>query len=151
MKTFSTIAVAALTAVGLGLTTTAFGDGCDKGSHGAGEQHDQGMRGMHSTGEHGGQAETRLNTLKSELKLTTNQTKAWETFETAVRNQAGAMSAMHASMQSEQHSPDTHVAMMEQRLAGMKTVQKARIDLYKVLTPEQKAVFDRTGSHNHRG
>ena len=36
-----------------------------------------------------------------------------------------------------------HIAFMEQRLAGMKAIQKARADLYQVLTPEQKAIFDK--------
>ena len=35
------------------------------------------------------------------------------------------------------------IAFMEQRLAGMKAVTKARADLYAVLTPEQKAIADR--------
>ena len=43
------------------------------------------------------------------------------------------------------------VAHMEQRLAGMKEVQKARTELYKVLTPEQKAAFDRHGPHGRHG
>jgi len=38
---------------------------------------------------------------------------------------------------------------MEQRLASMKAVTKARADLYAVLTPEQKAVADRLMSGPH--
>ncbi|HSD95675.1 MAG TPA: Spy/CpxP family protein refolding chaperone [Sulfuricaulis sp.] len=64
-------------------------------------------------------------------------------FETAVRGQAESMLATHNAMRSAGPNPEAHIAFMEQRLAGMKAVQKARTDLYNVLTPEQKAIADR--------
>ena len=51
------------------------------------------------------------------------------------------------SRQASGQNQDEHIAFMEQRLEGMKAVQKARTDLYQVLTPEQKAVIDRYGFH----
>jgi Spy/CpxP family protein refolding chaperone len=44
-----------------------------------------------------------------------------------------------------------HITRMEQRLAGMKAVQKARTELVKVLTPEQQAVLDRHGPRGRHG
>ena len=44
-----------------------------------------------------------------------------------------------------------HIAHMEQRLAGMKEVQKARTDLSKVLTPGQRAALDWHGPHGRHG
>lgn len=144
MNTFSKIAVGAVAAAGLSLAAVALGASPGMG-HGKGGGPGMGMHGGHGAG-----VETNLSTLKSELKLTGNQTKAWDAFETAVRGQAKTMTDMHTSMQAGQHNPDAHIAIMEQHLAGMKTVHKARTDFYNVLTPEQKAVFDRTGPHNHR-
>jgi len=43
-----------------------------------------------------------------------------------------------------------HIAFMEQRVAGMKMILKARTALYQVLTPEQKTVFDQFGPQHHR-
>lgn len=146
MKSFSKIAVITLAAAGVGLAVTAYARG-PGGDCGPGA----GMRGAHGFGGHGASVETHLDTLKSELKLTGNQTKAWEAFETAARDQGKSMEAAHSSMQAGQHTPDAHIAIMEQRLAGMKTVQKARTDLYNVLTPEQKTVFDRAGPHGRHG
>jgi Spy/CpxP family protein refolding chaperone len=53
------------------------------------------------------------------------------------------MLATHNAMRSTGPNPDAHIAFMEQRLEGLKAVQKARTDLYSVLTPEQKAIADR--------
>lgn len=46
----------------------------------------------------------------------------------------------------------SRIAHMEQMHASMKEVQKARNDLYQVLTPEQQAVLDQHGPHSrHNG
>lgn len=52
------------------------------------------------------------------------------------------MVTTHTAMHTAAQTPDTHLTFMEQRLEGMKAVQKARTDLYNVLTPEQKAIAD---------
>ena len=165
MKTLSKIAVGTVAAVGLGFAAVAFsqghgmgygpGGGPGMGMHGNGagmHGYGAGMQGQHRFGGYGmASMDAQLTSLKTELKITENQTKVWEAFETSVRNQAKAMTDMHASMQAGQPTPDTHIGIMEQRLAGMKAVQKARTDLYNVLTSEQKAVFDRAGPYGHRG
>jgi Spy/CpxP family protein refolding chaperone len=146
MKALSKIAVGAVATAGIGLAAVALAQGPGFGP-GPGGGYGAGMHGPHRFGGHGPQdgasVDAHLNTLKSELKLTGNQTKVWETFEKAVRNQAQTMTEARASMPAGQQNPDAHIAFMEQRLAGMKTVQKARTDLYNVLTSEQKAVADR--------
>lgn len=84
----------------------------------------------------------RLDAIESELKLNAEQAPAWETFNNTVRAQMQAMGAAHPrSFQNE----DEHIAFMEQRLEGMKAVQKARAELFDVLTPQQKAIVERYG------
>lgn len=84
----------------------------------------------------------RLDAIESELELTAEQTPAWETFKDVVRTQMKTMLEAHPrSFQDE----NEHIAFMEQRLEGMKAVQKARTELYNVLTPRQKATVERYG------
>jgi Spy/CpxP family protein refolding chaperone len=90
----------------------------------------------------------RLDAVKGELKLTAEQTKAWEAFEQAIAEQRQLMVEGHPRWS---RNSDEHIAFMERRLAGMKAVQQAREELYSVLTPEQKAVADRLGFGSPRG
>jgi hypothetical protein len=156
MRTLSKIALGTAAAVGLGFAAMAFsqgpglggGYGPGMGMHGYGA----GMQGPRGFGGYGAASmESQLTSLKSELKLAENQAKAWEAFETAVRSQAASMAGMYATMRAGQPNPDAHIAIMEQRLAGMKAVQKARTDLYDALTPEQRTVFDNAGPCRYRG
>lgn len=176
MKTVSKIAIGIVAAVGIGFAVISFahgpgmgygmgygpGGGYGMGPHGGGYGmgmhawggggYGPGMRGPAGFGGYGeASMETHLSTLKDELKLTEKQTKAWNAFEAAVNDQAKAMAGAYATMQPGQPDPEARIAFMEQRLAGMKAVQKARTDLYDVLTPEQKAVFDRPGPYGYRG
>jgi hypothetical protein len=163
MKTLSKMVIGAVAGVGIALTGMAyahgpgFGYGYGPGGYGPG-------MGMHGTGGFGpgmgmhGQwfggpaamGAAGLDNLKSELKLTGKQTKAWDAYETTVRAQTQAMLALHGQMQAAAQNPDVHIAFMEQRLAGMKAVQKARADLYNLLTPDQKAIADRYGFQGPR-
>ena len=118
------------------------GYGYGPGMHGAsGFGPGMGMHGPQGFGGPGAMG-ARLDSLKSELKLTGDQTKAWDAFASAVQTQTQSMLATHNAMHATAPNPDTHIAFMEQRLNGMKAVQKARTDLYNVLTPEQKAIAD---------
>jgi hypothetical protein len=174
MKALSKIAVGTVAAVGLGFAAVAFSQGPGMG-YGQGGAPGMGMHGgngggngMHGPyagagfgGMHGpygfaGDEKTlneRLTGLKGDLKITGEQAKAWEAFETAVRNQAKSVAELRASMQTGTISPEAHNTIMQQRFAGQQTVQKARSDLYGALTTEQKAVFDRAGPglHGPRG
>ena len=143
MKTSSKIALSVLAAAGIATSTLVLAHEHGHGRHGEGRmEHCQ-------KGEHG----ARLDTLKTELKLTAKQQPAWETFEKAVRAQMATHGAGHRmghGMASGPEGMQAHIAFMEQRLAGMKTILKARTALEQVLTPEQKAVFDQFGPHHHR-
>jgi len=156
MKTFSKIVIGTVAGVGIALTAAAFAQGPGFGHGPGGYGHAMGMHGpgggMHGPQGYGGagMVDTHLNAIKSELKLTDNQTKAWEAFEKSVRNQVQTMHEGRTAMQAGGQNPDAHIAFMEQRLEGMKAVQKARTDLYAVLTPEQKSVIDRYGFHGPR-
>jgi Spy/CpxP family protein refolding chaperone len=90
-----------------------------------------------------GGPEARLSTLKTELKLTAKQESAWQAFEKTVREQVASHGPGPAGTTAGTDPMQARIAFMEQRLAGMKAVAKARADLYTVLTPEQKAVADR--------
>lgn len=97
---------------------------------------------------------TRLETLKSELKLTPQQTGAWDAFEKTVRTQWESKAQARGqfrSIEDPNERMDAHVQFMEQRLEGMKAVAAARKELYNTLTPEQKEVADRYFQHRGRG
>jgi hypothetical protein len=108
-----------------------------------------GFGGMHGPNGFAGYDEKtlsdRLTSLKGDLKITKEQTKAWETFEAAVRNQAKSWEGIRESMQAGQVTPESHYALMQAQFAGREAVWKARADLYSVLTNEQKAQFDGAG------
>jgi hypothetical protein len=162
MKTLTKLVIGAVAGAGIALAAATFAHGPGYGygpgnGYGPGYGYGMGM-GMHGPGGYGpgmgmhgpmgfggpgAMGTARLDSLKSELKLTGKQTKAWDAFEAAVQSQTQAMLATHNAMQSTGPNPDAHIAFMEQRLAGMKAVQKARTELYNVLTPEQKAIADR--------
>ena len=97
-----------------------------------------------------GGPEAHLGTLKTDLKLTAKQEPAWQAFEKTVRAQMSAHTAGRATAK-DADPMQARITHMEQRLTGMKEVQKSRTELYKVLTPEQKAVFDRHGRHGRHG
>jgi Spy/CpxP family protein refolding chaperone len=140
MNTNSKIALGVLAGLGIAASTAVLAQG-----HGP-------MMGHGSMMGHGpmakcmdGGPEAHLGTLKTELKLTAKQQPAWDAFEQAVHAQHQAMTETRSQQHAGKHDPDTHIAFMEQRLAGMKTVAKARTDLFQVLTPEQQSVFDKHG------
>ena len=152
MKALSKIAVGVVAAVGLGFAAAAFshGPGMGYGGYGMGYGPGGGY-GMDGPYGFGGYSEATLNeqltNVKNELKITEAQTQAWNAFETAVRNQAKSVADMRATMYASRSNPQAHYAIMQQRYAGIQAVQKARTDLDKVLTDEQKAAF--VGSYGY--
>ena len=145
MKTSHGIAIgAAVLTIALAGAAVADPGQCGQGGAGmsAGMGHGQGMGQGHGV-------EGRLSELKSELNLTTEQQSAWETFERTVRSQQAAHEAGHAQMHAGGNPMENRMEHMEQRIAGMQAVTKARDDLYKVLTPEQKTVADRYFGRRH--
>lgn len=145
MKTASKIAFGIFAGLGVAVSAAVLAHGhSPMTGHGPMMNHGPMAKGM------AGGPEAHLGTLKAELKLTAEQEPAWQAFEKTVRAQMSSHAAGHAAAK-DADPMQARIAHMEQRLAGMKEVQKARTDLYKVLTPEQKAVFDRQGPHGRHG
>lgn len=150
-------AVGALTLAGLGLAQAGgMGYGWGPG-HGMG----WGMGGAMGMGPGGGwmtsaEAGTfvgnRLAALKSDLKITPDQEKAWNAFAAQTQQQAESMQAlrqkMHEQMASDQAGPgsDEFFALRKSMLELQQSGAQARVakvkDLYAVLTPEQKTLAD---------
>ena len=101
-------------------------------------------------------AEAHLSDLKAQLKITTAQESAWQTFAAQAKAQAASMQAMRAQMQQDTGTAPERMAQrttaMQQRAAGMATMTTAFSALYAVLTPEQKAIADQNvGMMSHGG
>ena len=139
MKTTGKIALGILAGLGVAASAAVL-------AHGHGPMMGHGPKAMCKDGG----PKAHLGTLKTELKLTAKQESAWQAFEKTVRAQMSAHDA-GAATAKDADPMQTRITHMEQRLAGMKEVQKARTELYKVLTPEQKAVFDRHGPRSRHG
>ena len=90
--------------------------------------------------------ESHLSDLKAQLKITTAQEAAWQTFTAAAEQQAAGMQAMHTQMQQSAGTAPERMAQraaaMQQRAAGMATMANALKDLYTALTPEQRTIVD---------
>jgi len=164
-KTAIGIAVAtALTAAG---ATVVFGHGGTYGPGASpGAEYNQMMRGPGMMGGHGHMmggagtmmggpqgmmsgddavyAEQRLENLKTQLAITSEQEPAWQEFADALRGQAQAMNARHQAMAGggKGFSFTDHFAQMQAGAAQMETVAVTAQALYSVLTPEQQARAD---------
>jgi len=155
MKTTGKIALGLLAGLGIAATTAVLANGqmTEHGpmaGHGQMEGHGPMMHGQKMGAHMAGGPEARLDTLKTELKLTADQEPVWQAFEKVVREQAQAMTEARGAQHGGKHDPGTHIAFMEQRLAGMKAIQKARADLFQVLTLEQQSVFEQHGPRGHQ-
>lgn len=150
MKTLGKVAIGAAV-LSVALAGIAIADSDHAGMHGPGMGMGMAMpHGAHGGAmRHGQGMEEHLATLKTELGLTSQQEPAWQAFEQTVRNQKAAHEQGRGPVQAGTDPMESHIAFMEQRLAGMKAVAKARQDLYKVLTPEQKTIADRFFSGSH--
>ena len=92
-------------------------------------------------------ADDRLAELKAELNITAEQESAWKAYAEQVKTQATSMQAWHAAMWSNTQAtaPERLAqrdALMKQRLAQHEAMTAAFNDLYKTLTPEQRAAVD---------
>lgn len=140
MKTIQKVAIAAaLSTVFAGSVLASPGH-----EHGDGEKRGCARGQMHKM--KGAHMEQRLAAIKQELKLTAKQEPAWQAFEKTVRDQKAAHQASHGT-HGEGDRLEARIGHMEQRLAGMKAVAKARQALYDTLTPEQKEIADRLFQH----
>lgn len=88
----------------------------------------------------------RLGDLKAALKITPAQEPAWATYEAQVQQQAQTRQAFHAAMLAQTQDPKVTIDRNAQHAAMTKLFAaqtEAPNALYAVLTPEQKAVFER--------
>jgi Spy/CpxP family protein refolding chaperone len=90
--------------------------------------------------------DSHLGDLKAQLKITTAQEAAWQTFTTTAKQQATGMQAMHTQMQQGTGTAPERMAQrtaaMQQRVDSMATMTNALKDLYAALTPEQRIIAD---------
>jgi len=96
-----------------------------------------------------------LASLKTQLKITPAQEPAWKAYEGVVTQQSAAMQALHDKFQGQWRSAQPGAtppelaahrdAMFAQRESSWKAQSAALKDLYAALTPEQRAIADRSG------
>ncbi len=91
--------------------------------------------------------EARLAAVKTELKITADQDKAWQAYVDQMKAQVESMKTWRATMHDT--APGTaperielHTAMMKQRVAMAEESEKVVKGLYEVLAPEQRALVD---------
>ena len=112
-------------------------------------------RGMMGQGMMGGRQvrigamiEGRLAYLKDELKLNDTQIEAWNGYAKAVKGRVKVMQGMRESMMDAMQKGsaverlDARISGMEAMLEAMKAVKPATVNLYSVLTAEQKKTAD---------
>ena len=88
----------------------------------------------------------RLGDLKATLKIAPAQEPAWATYEAQARQLLQTRQAFHAAMLAQTQDPKVsidHNAQHEAMIKLFAAQSEARNALYAVLTPEQKATFDR--------
>jgi Spy/CpxP family protein refolding chaperone len=156
MKGTRTLIPAAVTAIALAVAGITYAQPYGAMGHGMGPRMGMGPGHGPAAGfDPAAMADAHLSDLKAQLKITTAQEDAWQTFAAQAKQQAASMQAMHVQMQaSTGTAPEQmaqHTAAMQQRAAGMATMTNAFAALYAVLTPEQKTLADqnvgRMGRH----
>lgn len=147
MKRSSKITLGVAAAVAAGLAATVFAQAPYQGPGYYGRM--GAMHGGPMFGDPSAHAEQRLAYLKEQLRITPEQETQWQSYADSIKQQAQTMAAMHASAQGAQSTAtermDQHIAFMQLRLNNMQAVSSAARQLYEVLTPDQKAVFDQAG------
>lgn len=112
-------------------------------------------QGWHHRAERGNfdpvaRAQDHLARLKTELKITPAQDKAWQGFAAQVSQQAETMKKRFAQRpdpkaEAQMHAPERmaqHLAQMQERLKDMQALRDRVADLYAVLTPAQQTQAD---------
>jgi Spy/CpxP family protein refolding chaperone len=90
--------------------------------------------------------QSRMDQLKSELKITSTQEPAWQAFAGKAKQQAQAMQAQRAKVQPTELTVPDRMAQrsefMKLRVDNMASMNTAMKELYAALTPEQKRIAD---------
>jgi len=159
MKRVTTIAIAVGLALALGAAVViaqpyGMGGGMGGGMMGRGMGPGM-MGGGMGPGMMGGfyNVEDRLAAQKTALKITPAQETAWTAYADVAKKQSDAMRAQHDEMwksapSSAAERSELQSKFMKERVAQIEARNAAFKDLYAVLTPEQRAVFDQ-GSPMH--
>jgi hypothetical protein len=139
----------AASALAIGVTTAVFaagGQGMPGYSGMMGGPWMMGGPGMMGPGAFGSVADAtrRLADLKDELAIAPDQEKAWTAYEQAAINQSALMSAHRQTMWNGSMPPPVNqrATMHQQGWQMMQQTARAAEDLYKVLTPGQRARAD---------
>jgi len=143
MKRVTTIAVAVGLALGAAVVIAqpyGMGGGMGPGMMGGGGMGPGMMGGSYNV-------EDRLAAQKSALKITPEQERAWSAYADVAKKQSDAMRAQHDEMwksapSSSAERYDLQSKFMQERTKQHEALSAAYKDLYAVLTPEQRAVFD---------
>lgn len=102
-----------------------------------------GGRGMARGGFSAAYADRQLSELRSTLNLTSDQESAWNRYADAVKARAEVMQTHHQQMfGAGPLSSEQHLAFHQQGLDQMRQVTAAHQELYRVLTPSQRAAAD---------
>ncbi len=154
MKRITKIAFGVGTALTLGLGAAmvsahpqGYGPGMGWGGH-MGGYGPQGMMGNgYGYANPGAAIEGRLAETKAQLHISDKQEAAWKAYAEQVTAQAESMQAWHAAMwnTAQATAPERLAqrdALMKQRLAQHEAMTAAFNDLYKALSPEQRAIAD---------
>lgn len=146
-------------------TAMAFGISSAMAQRGGGDCPMQGGPGMMSQdgrgpgmrGDPATMAGKRLDTFKSELKITPVQEPLWQAFAEKAKAEAGkGMAAMRDQQTDEKLTAPERMnrmnTLMKERLAAMEDVAESFKRLYDSLSPEQKLVADQHAAHmGHMG
>ena len=105
--------------------------------------------GAHAGGDPSARVESHLTDLKTQLKITPAQEPAWQAYSAQVKQQASSMQALHAQAKdaAATTAPERmaqHATAMQQQAAGMAATTNAFGALYAVLSPEQRAIADKS-------
>jgi protein CpxP len=146
MKTFSKVAVGSALVLSLAGAAWAQGPGGCDGFGPMGHGRHAGMtQGM------GARIDARLASIKSSLKITSEQETAWKAFETAVKSQVprGPGERTELAKLSAPERAEAHAKFVQERAQGAQNVAQAVKALYARLSPEQKATADQVLTMRH--
>jgi hypothetical protein len=93
-------------------------------------------------------AEGRVAFLKAELAITDAQKGVWDAYADALKRNLASMQGMRETMRTvfEAKTPverlDAHIAAMDTRLAALKDIKPALVNLYAALSADQKKKAD---------
>lgn len=157
MKRNRTLIASLILAAGLSGVAIAQGGGMGPGKGGGCDGMGPGQMGRQvgmnfDPAERAGQ---RLDYLKYQLKITTEQEPLWNAYSEKMKAEAGkGMKAMRDSVDDKLSAPERMAKMqslMEERLTAMKGVHESFSRLYAALTPEQKAIADKQAAMMGQG